>query len=95
MKNFTLLTSTGLDKKFEDISQTSGTPFVSGTKSNSTPVEDNVSYKTRVNTGNRKTNLKKMHSQLRSYFIRLQWAPFIPHARVHMAGKRDSHNRQY
>ena len=59
MKNFTLLTSTGLDKKFEDISQTSGTPFVSGTKSNSTPVEDNVSYKTRVNTGNRKTNFKK------------------------------------
>ena len=33
----TLLTSTGLDKIFEDMSQTSGTPFVSGTKSNSTP----------------------------------------------------------
>ena len=34
---FTLLISTGLDKKFDDMSQTSGTPFVSGTKSNSTP----------------------------------------------------------
>ena len=33
----TLLTSTGRDKIFEDMSQTSGTPFVSGTKSNSTP----------------------------------------------------------
>ena len=29
--------STGLDKMFEDMSHTSGTPFVSGTKSNSTP----------------------------------------------------------
>jgi len=36
---FTLLTSTGLDKKFEDMSQTSGTPFVSGTKLNSTPTQ--------------------------------------------------------
>jgi len=34
-----LLTSTGLDKKFEDMSQTSGTPFVSGTKLNSTPTQ--------------------------------------------------------
>ena len=34
----TLLTSTGLDKIFEDMSQTSGTPLVSGTKSNSTPI---------------------------------------------------------
>ena len=33
----TLLMSTGLDKMFEDMSHTSGTPFVSGTKSNSTP----------------------------------------------------------
>ena len=29
--------STGLDKMFEDMSHTSGTPLVSGTKSNSTP----------------------------------------------------------
>lgn len=35
----TLLMSTGLDKKFDDMSQTSGTPFVSGTKSNSTPIK--------------------------------------------------------
>ena len=33
----TFETSTGLVKKFEDISQTKGTPFVSGIKSNSTP----------------------------------------------------------
>ena len=36
----TLLTSTGLDKIFEDMSQTRGTPLVSGTKSNSTPINN-------------------------------------------------------
>lgn len=55
----TLLTSTGLDKIFEDMSQTSGTPLVSGTKSNSTPTnvtEKNITldileviFKTMVN----------------------------------------------
>ena len=44
VKNFTFETSTGLVKMFEDISQTKGTPFVSGTKSNSTPNERRTEF---------------------------------------------------
>ena len=53
--DYTLETSTGLVKKFDDISQTKGTPLVSGVKSNSTPKGrqwDNVSKKSRIHLHN-------------------------------------------
>ena len=38
LKKITFEISIGLERKFDDISQTKGTPFVSGTNGNSTPV---------------------------------------------------------
>lgn len=44
MRNFiaiiTFVMSNGLEKMFDDMSQTSGTPFVSGMNENSTPVKE-------------------------------------------------------
>ena len=38
--------SNGLERKFEDMSQTKGTPFVSGTNGNSTPTDTKVKART-------------------------------------------------
>ena len=64
--------STGLDKMFEDMSHTSGTPFVSGTKSNSTPASKQFYILVRIVPNEDISNITHVLQQMSFFYDLIQ-----------------------